>query len=47
MIVEMSAVVGSIKSLSELNKCLVNVALTQPEMKIEMMIESRLWLAKR
>jgi hypothetical protein len=47
MIVEMAAIVGSIKSLRALNMCLVNVALTPPEMKIEMMTESRLWLADR
>ena len=40
MIVEMDAIVGSIKSLSALNMCLVNVALTPPEMKIEMMTEA-------
>ena len=39
MIVEMAAIVGSIKSLRALNMCLVNVALTPPEMKIEMMTE--------
>ena len=47
MIVEMAAIVGSIKSLRALNMCLVNVALTPPEMKIEMMTENRLWLTKR
>ena len=40
MIVEMAAIVGSIKSLRALNMCLVNVALTPPEMKIEMMTSS-------
>ena len=40
MIVEMAAIVGSIKSLRALNMCLVNVALTPPEMKIEMMTEA-------
>ena len=40
MIVEMAAIVGSIKSLSALNMCLVKVALTPPEMKIEMMTEA-------
>ena len=47
IIVEMAAIVGSIKSLRALNMCLVNVALTPPEMKIEMMTESRFWLADR
>ena len=40
MIVEMAAIVGSMKSLRALNMCLVNVALTPPEMKIEMMTSS-------
>ena len=40
IIVEMAAIVGSIKSLRALNMCLVNVALTPPEMKIEMMTSS-------
>ena len=40
MIVEMAAIVGSIKSLRALNMCLVKVALTPPEMKIEMMTEA-------
>ena len=40
MIVEMAAIVGSIKSLRALNMCLVNVALTPLEMKIEMMTEA-------
>ena len=39
MIVEMAAIVGSIESQA-LNMCLVNVALTPPEMKIEMMTSS-------
>jgi len=40
MIVEMAAIVGSIKSLRALNMGLVKVALTPPEMKIEMMTEA-------
>ena len=40
MIVEMVAIVGSIKSLRALKICLVKVALTPPEMKIEMMTEA-------
>ena len=40
MIVEMAAIVGSIKSLRALNMCLVKVALTPPGMKIEMMTEA-------
>lgn len=39
--VEIAAMVGSIKSLKALNMCLVNVAFFPPDTKIEMMTSSK------